>query len=160
MTELLRSTIFKVFAGLLVFSIGVHMFQRIQFHSLRADVAEAAAQELVSANSESQKVIDEYKAATDELVRMANAQQQAIIAAGDRMQQMAVELVAARNKLKEVEQRDKANPECAELLNIDLGSVCPGFAGGVFQRSADSLPNALRRSPGADPTAARHTVDL
>lgn len=160
MTELLKSTIFKVFAGLLVFSLGVHMFQRIQFHSLRADVAEAAVQELVSANGESQKVIDEYKAATDELARMANAQQQAIIAAGDRMQQMAVELVAARQKLKEVEQRDKANPECAELLSVDLSGVCPGFAIGVRQRAADSLPDALRGSAGSGTSTARRTVDL
>lgn len=150
----------KALAGCLALSVGAFLYQRGESWKQTAQFAAAELERVVSAAQSSQDALLACDAATTELMTVAKAQQQALIAAGDRMQGMATELAASRKKLFEVEQRDRYNPECAALLEVDFVSMCPGHALGVRQRAADSLPHADDSHPRADPTALRRTTDI
>jgi hypothetical protein len=87
------------------------------------------------------KSIEQWQAQATPAKAMADAAVRAAAAA---------EQVAARTAaLNQAEVKDRANPDCAAVLAIDLARVCPAIAAGVRTRAA----GGVRRPTGGDPSA-------
>lgn len=63
----------------------------------------------------------------------------------------AANRIAARSaELRQDEETDRANPDCAALLAVDLARACPAIARGMRERAARGVPRSDDRgaSPG------------
>lgn len=142
-----RTTLYLSAALLLsLFAIGYNYQrgERFKAEAVSAQRELAAAIDAAQNNGTIAKACD---TAVGKLLETSKDQHNALMAASQRMQEMAEEIVSLRTKLRPIEDSDREKPDCAKLLQVDFAAVCPGMGSGMRERAANSLPRP--RSAGA-----------
>lgn len=121
----------------------------------RADDAEAALRtardELQSAQgklSDTNAANDVLREAVDEWKALATPAAD-VKAAAEEATAAAKRIEARADELDRLEEPDRANPDCAALLRVDLAAVCPAIARGMRERAARGVPRPGDRDAGA-----------
>lgn len=132
---------------------------RLSYLKDQADDLRVQVAQLTATLEDANAVNAACNEATAVLKRLAQDQQDALRHAAERLRSLHDEHAAARARLQQLEDTDRADPDCDATLRLDLTLHCPGFADGVRQRAHRDLPRPGNRSPGARTDAAEPVPD-
>ena len=113
--------------------------QRVKRYEVEAQSARQTAQGLVTSVTSKDDLIAKLQAKNGELLSIARDQNEAIRTAGALIETYQLELRTQGAKLRELEESDRAKPECLSALSMDLARSCPALADGVRQRANRGL---------------------
>lgn len=123
-----------VFAGLLTFAGCEH--SNAKAARAERDAMEAARDYAVDANLGKDQVIEDLTTSRDRWKLLATPSEE-MEAAAARAGELEVELTRTRAKLdKLAEEKDRANPDCLAVLEVDFERACPHVAERLRNRAS------------------------
>ncbi len=134
----------------LLLSLGFNgcQYKRNAVVKLERDTARNDLTQAQAAIKGKSAVIDDQAAALKQWRTVAAQGAVRAMQAGDRAEQRGSELRDVRAALRERERADDALPDCDQLLEMDLASVCPAVAAGMRERARYRLPGSASGDPG------------
>ena len=138
-------------AAALLAAIGYAHFEssRVDELKLERDTARDQVQALATAAKGKDDTIAALQGAVEKWQKLAQPSVD-MLAAAERAAAAANDLEARSRALATREKADHAKPDCAALLALDIGAMCPAVADGVRVRAS---PGGVPRSTSGDPRA-------